>query len=525
MEDRKGSYSNSKKYIKEFLDLSIKGGDELKNEAYVMIRKQLSGHPKFYNLLRGWKFLAIISSIYVPPNKTIYNMIMNFLFFTVHQETIDEQIKKHANFVFVRMVKTKKSPRRILPSEKEIDCIEQLKSIPIKITLYSGKEETCFVESYTVMEDIKEELLKGIDMHLDRTILFSGYEICQKKDLTEERYIDDEDKICEIIALWEKEERRYKKKEDRKDISFKLYLKLSTFYEFDQKVDREFLSFTYHQTKYDVITGKHHLTADQIATLASLQLLDQFGSDLNSAQKAVNTTISKYVPDKYYEEVKNESEIRQFILDKYNKISMCNKNEAKEMYLNEFKKANIPTFQTNQFDAEFNTHKSNNEDNIPNTCVIGIRPDGIVILDKDRNQKCFYSYDTLLNWGISQTDLILNVETNDNTRKICFITSQTKVIQNLIEIYCNLICGKTIKEIKEMFAKRGKKFSEIYTGKQRGSSVYKKTKNHDFEKNEVKLDVDNSNNNSSGLNENSVYESNASKPSFEEEDDGRKMEA
>ena len=521
MEDRKGPHSNSNKYVKEFLDLAIKGGDELKNEAFVLIRKQLHGHDKFYNLLRGWKFLAIVSSIFVPPSKTIYNMIMNFLFFTVHQDNIDEQIKKHANFIFVRMVKTKRCPRRILPSDKEIENIEQLRSIPINITLYSGKEETCFVESYTTMDDIKEELLKGIDMHLDRTILFSGYEVCQKKDLTEERFIADEDNICEMLALWEKEEKRYKKKEDRRDIQFKLFLKLTTFIDFDHKVDREFLSFTYHQTKYDVITGKHRLTADQIATLASLQLLDQFGSDINSAQSAINSKISKYVPDKYYDDIKNESEIRQFILDKYSQISMCNRSEAKEMYLNEFKKANIPTYATNQFDAEFNTHKSSNEDNIPNTCVIGIRPDGIVILDKDRNQQCFYSYDSLLNWGISQTDLILNIESNDNTKKLCFITSQTKVIQNLIEAYCNLICGKSIKEIKEMFNKRGKKFAEIYTGKHRGSSIYKKTKTHDTDTKDSLLD-DDSNNIMSEKNYNPDSINNFND---DNEDDERKMEA
>ena len=40
-----------------------------------------------------------------------------------------------------------------------------------------------------------------------------------------------------------------------------------------------------------------------------------------------------------------------------------------------------------QFNAKFNVEKSGtNEDDIPEKCVIGIKPDGIVIMDRTRNE-------------------------------------------------------------------------------------------------------------------------------------------
>ena len=54
-----------------------------------------------------------------------------------------------------------------------------------------------------------------------------------------------------------------------------------------------------------------------------------------------------------------------------------------------------------------------------------------------------------MNWGISKNQLIIFISTSMNEiKKACSFTSQTKVIQALIEIYCNLLVGKTIKEQK-----------------------------------------------------------------------------
>lgn len=101
MTDRKSS-KRPVMHARKFLKLCINADDEVKNEAYIQVKKQLSENPRYDSLLRGWKFLAILSSVFTPPSNTIYNIIMNYLFFEMQNNT-DSAIVRHAKYIFVRM--------------------------------------------------------------------------------------------------------------------------------------------------------------------------------------------------------------------------------------------------------------------------------------------------------------------------------------------------------------------------------------------------------------------------------------
>ena len=100
-----------------------------------------------------------------------------------------------------------------------------------------------------------------------------------------------------------------------------------------------------------------------------------------------------------------------------------------------------------------------------------------------------------MNWGISNNQFIICISTIDNNiRKVCFFTSQTKVIQNIIEIYCNIIAGKDMKEIQNIIKLNDKKFEKIDSGRKnfRNSFLKKDVNNNNFEN--IKIDeIDNSN--------------------------------
>lgn len=465
MTDRKSS-KKPIMHAKKYLKLCMNAEDEVKNEAYLQVKKQISNNPKYDSVLRGWKFLAILASSFTPPNPTIYNVIMNFLFFEM-QNNNDSAIVRHAKYIFVRMVKTKERPRRNIPSLEELSFVEYLKPIPVKINYFSGVENTVKIESYTTISELKEQMMRILDFNLAKSIYFSVYEICTKKNLTEERFLDDDECVCDVISLWLKDLKKDEAKIEKWD--FKLYLKLLIFYPFEEE-DIETTSLLFYQIKYDVVTGKFNLPKEKILALAALQMLNEFGTDINLAKNTLNKNITRYIPPNCLTQFSIE-ELKQSILEEYSKISMFQRNQAKTSYINLLK--DLPTFQAQQFDAKYNLAKSGtNDDNIPDECVIGIRPEGIVILDRDRNQVVMYKYERLLNWGISRDQLILNLESDrTDVRKVCFFTSQTKAIQDLIEIYCNLIIGKTMKDIKELFKKRGRKFDQIKT-KHRIASSY-----------------------------------------------------
>ena len=463
MLDRKSS-KKPLSHARKFLKITMNNSNKIiKDEAYVQILKQLRNNKKYESLIRGWKFLAIISSVFVPTEK-IYNLILNYLFFQMQNNT-DLNIINHAKFIFVRMIKTKENDRKNVPCKEELQFIESLKSILIPIYFFGGKSTIIKIESYNTINDLKNKLMEHLEFNKNKSIYYSIYEICSKLNETEERFIDDNENICDVISLWKNEIGKSKEK-----IEFKLYLKLLIYYSFDED-DYDTINMIYNQSLYDVITGKFKIDENKIITLASLQILNEFGKDNENAYKSLKNNIEKYVPFNQINKMRNIQWCEK-IIEFYSNLSEFNQNQAKWNYLEELK--NNVNYQMQQFDAKFNLNKSiTNEDNIPEECVIGIKPDGINILDRERNEIVFYKYEIIMNWGISDNQFIICISNSDNEiRKICFFTSQTKTIQTLIEVYCNLIAGKTIIEIKEIINSNRQKFNKINTSKKRMGSCY-----------------------------------------------------
>ena len=467
MGDRKSSklpLLHAKKYVK----LVLIGNQILRDEAYLQLYKQLHDNPKFESIMRGWKLMAVISSCFVPKNNDIYNLILNFLFFEMQNKN-DVQIINHIKYIFVRMIRMKGKERHHVPSEEELACIEKLIPIDLPVKFFTGNQTNVKVESYTTIRDLKCELMNRLDFNIQRAIYYSIYEICEKKSGTEERFIDDGEKVCDILSVWNNEMERDKKTGDTSKFHF--YLKLLIYYPYE-KDDIDTLSVVYHQTVYDVISGKHPVDERKIINLAAYQLVIEFEDDEDVAEKKINDSLNKFIPANKFNLMPAE-DWKEKILEQYKKVNDIKKNDAKWEYIQELK--NLPTYQMQQFNAKFNEQKSGtNEDEIPDNCVIGLKPDGIMILDREHNEIVFYRYETIMNWGISKNQLIICISTSMNEiKRACFFTSQTKVIQALIEIYCNLLVGKTIKDIQDVVKNYDTKFEKIDSSRRKHSLMYK----------------------------------------------------
>ena len=467
MGDRKSSKMpllHARKYVK----LVLIGNNILRDEAYIQVYKQLHNNPNHESNMRGWKMMAIISSVFVPKNKDIYNLILNFLFFEM-QNKKDPQLLNHIRYIFVRMIRMKMKERHHVPCEEELGCIERLVPIELPVKFFTGNQTNVKIESYTTIRDLKCELMNKLDFNLQRAIYYSIYEICEKKSGTEERFIDDGEKVCDILSVWNSEMEKDKKAGD--ESKFHFYLRLLIYYPFE-KDDIDTLSVVYHQTLYDVISGKHPVDERKIINLAAYQLVIEVQDDDEVADKRVNENLNKYIPANKFNLMPAE-DWKERILDQYKKVNDIKKNDAKWEYIQELK--NLPTYQMQQFNAKLNEQKSGtNEDEIPENCIIGLKPEGIMILDREHNEIVFYRYETIMNWGISKNQLIICISTSMNEiKRACFFTSQTKVIQALVEIYCNLLVGKTIKDIQDVVKNYDTKFEKIDSSRRKHSLMYK----------------------------------------------------
>lgn len=468
MDDRKSSkspQSHAKKFLRIILTCS---SDLLRDEAYLQVYKQLHSNPRHNSIMRGWKMMAIISSCFVPKNVDIYHIMLNYLFFEM-QNSNEPSIVNHCKYIFVRMIKTREKERRYVPSDEELYNIERLTSIELPVKFFTGNQTMVNVESYTTVRTLKDELMKRLDLNSQKGIYYSLYEICDKKAGREERFIDDSEKVCDVLAIWNIEIDRDNKKGEK--TRFEFYLKMLIFYPFE-KEDIDTLSVVYHQTLYDVLTGKHPLEEKKIVALAAYQLINEYGDDEDEAEKKVNDSIQQLIPANKIS-LLSEDQWKYNIMEQYKQAKSITKNEAKWNYIQELK--TLTTFQVQQFNAKFNYQKSGqNDDDIPDKCVIGLKPEGIIILDRERNEIVFYNYESIMNWGISRSQLVLCISTQMNeTKRICFFTSQTKIIQTLIETYCNLMVGKTMNDVQEIVQGYDKKFESIDASRRTSELMYK----------------------------------------------------
>ena len=469
MLDRKSSKKPAQHVIK-FIKLIKFGSPRLKDEAYLQVYKQLHKNKKYESLMRGWKFLAILASTFVPDNNDIYNLILKFLFFE-YKENEDNLIKNHANYVFVRMVKTKNRERKMPPFSEEIEYIENLRPIQIPIYYFNGKHIMIKIESYTTFKEIKSIIMDKLDFSNQRAIYYSIYEICYKTSGTEERYLDDNEIIADVLSMWNSDIKKSKK--NKEDIMFRLYLRLLIYYPYDDSMIDN-MAIEYYQTVYDVISGKFSLSEEEILILGALQLVNEFGNNIEKAYINITQNYQNYIPWEYMHIMSNEQWIEK-IMEFYSYFMNYSQIDCKKEYIKLLE--DHSTFKTPLFGSKFSEKKSNdNNDEInPDAeILLGFKPEGIAIFNQEKEIIAFYEYIYIQYWGISANYLVINIKKGNSTnRKLYFHVSETNVIQTIMTIYVNFIAGKSLKEITQDIEQRDKSFDNNRPNKRIGTKYIK----------------------------------------------------
>jgi len=188
--------------------------------------------------------------------------------------------------------------------------------------------------------------MKKLEFNPQRIPYYNLYEICIKQDILEERFLDDNDKVVDILAVWDKEKEEQIKKKEK--IEFKLYLKLQLFYNYAQ-TDIDTITMLYVQTNYEVISGRFNLNEESIISLASLQLALNFGPNRDQAFQNLQSNLEKYVPA---DKVNDNPLVTwvQKIIEYYSNLKPLTKLAAKITYLEQLKSS--PLYESHQFNVK-----------------------------------------------------------------------------------------------------------------------------------------------------------------------------
>ena len=389
----------------------------------------------------------------------------------------DENLKKKANYIAIRLMKTFESKRRYSPSMVEMNFISKMKPIPIEINFFSGAATTMYVESYTNIRDLKTAVMKKLHLNINRMPYYALYEICYKPDCIEERYLSENYKVCDVLSVWDKETEEHIKK--RVQITFKLFLKIQLYYNYNPE-DIDSVTMHYVQTNFEVIKGFYRLTVEEIIQLAAIQFYVNYGDiSQNDILRHVSTEIRKYVPCNKLFHIEDGEVTVEKIVNAYSNLQFKSKLQAKNKYLEIMKRNDL--WETTQFVCAFshkyntentNSQKIENPDHIPENCVVCISPKEIIITDEDRNIVLKLKYKYLASWGVNG-DLFVIVKKQDKSfNKMYFESSQSQLFKILVDSYAGLLAGKNIVDIMLQTAETCKMFETLPVAKAKnGESI------------------------------------------------------
>ena len=457
MGDRKSS-KGPKLHAVKHTKLAMGSPEEVKDEAYMQVIKQITRNPNAQSAMRGWNLFAIMASCY-PPSLELYHALIHYLLDII--KTGDEDLQKRANYIAIRLNKTFESRRRLSPSDIEIKHVEEMKPIMIEMNFFSGAATTCQVESYTTIRELKTQAMAKLNLNITRIPFFSIFEMCYKTNCIEERYINEFDKVCDVLAIWQRETDNYKKaKEKSKDkdkdvnIEFKFFLKLLVYYDFSPE-DIDAVTMTYVQCNFDVINDRYNLSEEDIINLGAIQLYVDYSSlEKEEAIQQLDNNIKNYIPKKLFNTNTTEYWIDE-IKKQFNQNKFKTKIEAKNEYLNIL--TNNDLYKSIQFicvySSKLNTANNNSEkipnpSHIPEECIVAVKPNEIVITDKNRNKIYSVPLTLLASWGVnSEVFVIVEKRSEKEFSKSYFKCNQTKLFKIIIDTYTNILVGKNMVEI------------------------------------------------------------------------------
>ena len=185
--------------------------------------------------------------------------------------------------------------------------------------------------------------MKKLELNISRIPYYALYEVCNKPDTIEERFLDDDDKIVDIIAIWAKETEDFTSR--KQTIDFRIYLKIMFFYEFSEN-DIDTVTMNYVQTSYDINIGKYNLNQQDVITLGAIQLLVNFGNEKEKAFRHLDDNVISYIAANHYKNNTPMNWVKK-VMELYEGLNISSKIEAKLSYLEHLK--NNPLYEAHQF--------------------------------------------------------------------------------------------------------------------------------------------------------------------------------
>jgi len=296
MGDRKSSKPQLS-HAKKLLTNLMGSAGSLRDEAYMQLCKQTTQNPRVVSTIKGWELMLFCIATF-PPSKHLKAFLMEYIKKAI-KDNAQEKITALAEMCLKQLPKiVLMGQRRQVPAKLEMECLIDMKPVPIRVLCCNGSFKTFMVDSYTLVKEVEEMLVQKYGLTCSQP-----FSLFEQADVNQERILDPKDRILDVMAAWEnraKEEEalrqqmeaaksqkgsRNTKFDKHKDADKKVEYKVVEYKDYLYKAklvlktsnkeimaDPEAIKLIYLQAVSDVVTNRYPSNEKDITVLAALQL-------------------------------------------------------------------------------------------------------------------------------------------------------------------------------------------------------------------------------------------------------------
>jgi len=411
------------KNARKIFRITVGAPEELRDEVLCQLIKQTNENPDATSTLRGWELMAMACGLF-PPSAKLEKYLLSYMRRTV-EHAKDAQIGKMAEYALLRAQRSLElGPRTETPTEMEIAAVRETKPVRAEVHMLDGQVITLDAESWTCIKELNDALSKRLK--IKDAAPFSLFEV---NSLDEERALEDDDRVLDVIAYWEREREMSKKKKDKPVFQFVYKVRLF----FDIKEDDEAaLELEYHQAVHDVTDSRYPCEEEDAYRLAALMAQERFG-DFVEEDDQIGSELQAFLPARFFDDDVIE-ELKAEVNDVWKLLKGYDRNEAMLNYVQYVKGWKM-------YGSAFFFVEPQQRDFQPQA-VLAVNSKAVLLIDPETQEITHdWPYSEIVTWGNSAITFVVVVGNLIRSNKYFFKTEQGQEINSLVTAYVNRLAA------------------------------------------------------------------------------------
>ncbi|XP_055375629.1 myosin-VIIa-like, partial [Condylostylus longicornis] len=395
--------------------------EDLRDEVYCQIMKQLTENNIFYSEERAWDLMWLATGI-MTPGTLVLKELTEFLRTRTHPIAL-ESLKRVRKTLSV-------GQRKYPPYIVEVEAIQnRSEHIYHKIYFPDDTDQAFEIQSSTRASDLMADIAKR--MSLKSTEGFSLFiKISDKAfSIPEDEFIFD---FLVEIKKWVKDTMPSRSGDSNLHFKYQIYFMRKLW--INIQIGRDAIAdliFHFYQELPKYLMGYYKINKEEAAKLGALIYLIKFGTNFQAGQKTQDI-LSKLIPEDIAY-LQKPDDWKRVIIKELNCINHLNEVEAKNKFLKEISHQET-------FGSTFFVVKQTNDASLPEAILIAINRNGFTIIDpRSKEMLASYGYQDLNFWSSGNTFFHIRFGNMIGASKLLCTTTLGYKIDNLLTSYINYL--------------------------------------------------------------------------------------